>query len=141
MNIIKALHVICVFMWVGNLLTLTRLMGYHVKEDEKTQRQMAKIYKRMYNFIGLPTMVLSILFGLVLISGLDHVRSLTWFYWKLAFVAGLIACDFICGKWVTSLNYECDMGKGVKYKILHGVAGLMFFGIIFSIYVIQHKNG
>lgn len=141
MSVVKALHVICVFMWIGNLLTLTRLMGYHVKEDEKTQRQMAKIYKRMYNFIGLPTMTLSILFGMILISGLDHTRNLTWFYWKLAFVAGLIGCDIICGKWITFLNYEHETGRGVKYKILHGVVGLLFIGVIFSIYVIQHKNG
>lgn len=141
MSIVKALHVICVFIWVGNLLTLTRLMGYHVKEDENTQRQMAKIYKRMYNFIGLPTMTLSILFGMILITALDHTQKLAWFYWKLVFVAGLIVCDITCGKWVTILNFETETGRGLKYKILHGVTGLMFIGVIVSIYVIRHKNG
>lgn len=141
MDIIKALHVTCVFIWMGNLLTLTRLLGYHTNEDKHTQLQMAKVYKRMYNFISLPTMILAVVLGMFLMTQLDLKEYYGWFYWKLAFVGGLIACDTVCGRWVAALSEHSLTGKGVKYKILHGVTGLLLIGVIFSIYVLRHKNG
>lgn len=139
MDIIKALHVLCVFVWIGNLLALTRLMGYHVKEDEKTQMQMAKIYRRMYNFVELPTMIAAIFLGFILMLRLDQTGNLTWFYLKLLFVAGLVACDLVCGRFVGELNLHPDRSRGIKYKILHGVTGLMLIGVLTSIYIIHAK--
>lgn len=140
MNVIKMLHVLCVFVWIGNLLSLTRLMGYHVKEDERMQMQMAKIYRRMYNFVEMPTMVLSILLGVVLLTRLDQNQNLLWFYLKLTFVAGLVGCDLTCGHFVRELNQRPDTGRGVKYKILHGITGLMLIGALVSIYVLHDKK-
>lgn len=140
MIIIKALHVLCVFVWIGNLLALTRLMGYHVKEDDHTQMQMAKIYKRMYNLVELPTMVLALFLGFVLMTTLDQTGDLTWFYLKLLFVAGLVVCDIFCGRFVSELNLQPDHTRGIKYKILHGMTGLMLIGVLTSIYVMHDKK-
>lgn len=140
MLIVKALHVLCVFVWIGNLLALTRLMGYHVKEDANTQMQMAKIYRRMYQLVELPTMVLAILFGFILMTRMDQAGDLTWFYLKLAFVAGLVLCDVVCGRFVNELNERPDTGRGVKYKILHGVTGLMLIGVLASIYIVKNTG-
>ena len=140
MIFIKALHVLCVFVWIGNLLALTRLMGYHVKEDDRTQMQMAKIYKRMYNFVELPTMLVAIFLGFILMTRLDMTGDLTWFYFKLTFVAGLVVCDVFCGRFVGELNLQPDHTRGIKYKILHGMTGLMLIGVLASIYIIHDKK-
>lgn len=134
MAIVKALHVLCVFVWIGNLLALTRLMGYHVKEDELTQRNLARLYKRMYSLVGLPSLILAIAFGVTLLMNLPNKPAI-WFHIKMTFFIPLLICDFICGRYVTELNKAPDLTRGIKYKVLHGMCGLMLLGIIVTIYV------
>lgn len=137
MAYIKALHVLAVFIWTGNLLALTRFMGYQVKESPETQMRLAPIYRRMYNFISLPTMVIAILLGGVLILNIDQDQGLFWFFSKMFFALGLVVCDVICGHYVGELNLKADTGRGVPYKILHGVSGLFLIGVIVSIYLLR----
>ena len=134
---IKLLHIICVFVWIGNLMTLTRLMGYHVKQDEHTQMHMARIYKRMYQFVELPTMILTVTLGIILISQVDFSQNHTWFIFKMLFVSGLVVCDLICGQYISNLNLEPDLSRGIKYKVLHGMTGLCLIGVLVSIYVLK----
>lgn len=136
MTIIKALHVLCVFIWMGNLLALTRLMGYHVKQDEHTQRSMAKLYKKMYTLVGLPTLVFAILFGIIMLI-LSPTKPTVWFHVKMTFFIPLFICDIVCGRYIMQLNQKTDLSRGVKYKILHGICGLMLIGILGTIYVLK----
>jgi len=137
MNVIKVLHVMCVFIWIGNLLALTRLMGYHVKEEEKTQMRLAKIYRRMNNLVTLPSMGLSIIFGAILLWQLDHQKGLNWFFFKMLFAVGLVICSIVCMQFISDLNVKPAARRGVRYKILHGVCGLLLIGVLVSIYVLR----
>jgi uncharacterized integral membrane protein (TIGR00701 family) len=137
MAIIKTFHVLCAFIWIGNLLALTRLMGYHVKEDEQTQMRMARLYRRMYNFVGLPTMMLTIVFGAFLFLEIDPDKGINWLVFKIFFVLGLVICDVVCGQFISSLNQKPDTGRGIQYKILHGIAGLLLIGVIVCIYIFR----
>jgi uncharacterized integral membrane protein (TIGR00701 family) len=137
MAIIKTFHVLCAFIWIGNLLALTRLMGYHVKEDEQTQMRMARLYRRMYNFVGLPTMMLTIVFGAFLFLEIDPDKGINWLVFKIFFVLGLVICDVVCGQFISSLNQKPETGRGIQYKILHGIAGLLLIGVIVCIYIFR----
>lgn len=137
MNVIKVLHVMCVFIWIGNLLALTRFMGYHVKEEEKTQMRLAKIYRRMNNLVTLPAMGLSIIFGAILLWQLDSQKGLNWFFFKMLFAVGLMICSVVCMQFISDLNVRPAIGRGVRYKILHGVCGLLLIGVLVSIYVLR----
>ena len=140
MTTVLALHVIFVFIWVGTLMTLTRFMGYHVKEDEHVQMRLAKIYHRIYNFVELPSMVVALLLGVGLMTHIDFdTYDLRWFFLKLIFVVGLVVCDVITGSFVKELNQAPDTSKGIKYKVLHGIVGLCLIGAIFSIFYFNHS--
>ncbi len=141
MAYLKLFHVLFVIIWMGTLLTLSRLLGYHVKLDGESQLKVAKIYKRIYYFVDMPAMVLTILLGLfLLINGLSTVDfSQGWFHMKLTFVALLVVCDVAVGKWVNQLQLEVDSSRGIKYKILHGFIGLFLIATLFSIYVLHVK--
>jgi putative membrane protein len=141
MAIVKVLHVLCVFIWIGNLLNLSRLMGYHVKEAPEVQVRMARLYQRLYYFIGMPTMTLSLVFGMILISRVNLEYKPAWFHMKLTFVAIILLCDVACGRFVARLNRETDSGRGASYKALHGVLGLMLIGILVSVYVVRDPMG
>lgn len=141
MTVLKLIHVLSAFIWVGNLLCLTRLMGYHVREDQATQVNLARLYKRMYFFISLPMMFLTVILGAVLLLNFQNGVSMGWFHMKLTFAMGLIVCDFFCGRHVLRLNRETEQGKGVKFKILHGVTGLALIGVLTSGIVVRDKEG
>lgn len=137
MAFVRVLHVLSLFMWLGNLLALTRLMGYHPQEDDHVQLRMARIYKRMHNFISVPTMMTTILFGGVLIFQADFTSGIGWFVSKMVFAAGLVVCNFVCGFFVEELSETPYQGRGVKFKILHGVTGLLLIGALTSIYLVK----
>ena len=140
MAIIKLLHVICVFIWIGNLLCLTRLMGYRVKEDAVTQAGLARILKRMYSFISLPSMCLALLFGFILLPSIDLRDAGGWFHMKLTMAFGLIVCDIATGRAIAAFSEEPETGRGVKYKILHGVAGLLLIALLSSTFLVRNKE-
>lgn len=141
MTIVKFLHLLCVFIWIGGLMSLTRLMGYHVKETPEVQARLAKLYHRMYFFVQLPTMVLAVVMGLILWSQLDLSYHPGWFHMKLTFAAGLVACDLVCMRFVKQLAEGPDQSNGKQYKMLHGMTGLLLILVLVSGVIVRDKTG
>lgn len=141
MAFVKLLHVVFVFVWVGSLMMLTRFMGYHVKENPDTQMRLAKMYKRTYNFVQFPSMIMAVALGLILWAFLDLSYKPGWFHFKLAMALGLIICDLICGAYVRKLNSEPDLSSGKKYKILHGFTGLFLIAVLSAGFLVRDKKG
>lgn len=137
MATMKMLHVLFMIIWVGNLLALTRLLGYHVKQTKEVQLALGNLYFRMYYFVGLPSLVITVTLGIILLMNKTLGPNPGWFHMKLTLAVLLIGCDFITGKWIRPLRENVDTTRGVKYKILHGVCGLLLIGILFSIYVLK----
>jgi len=65
----KSLHLIAVVSWMAGLLYLPRIFVYH-SENMKT-KEICLVFKTMerklFNYIMMPAMILSWLFGLILI--------------------------------------------------------------------------
>ena len=85
----KSLHLISVISWMAGLLYLPRIFVYHVENFEK--KETIKIFetmeRKLYNYIMRPAMILSWLFGVILIylNGLESLASL-WLQIKLVLV-------------------------------------------------------
>jgi putative membrane protein len=141
MAFVKFFHVLAGFMWVGTLLMLTRLMGYHVKENPQTQERLAALYKRMYYFVGMPTMAVALVLGLVLLTQVDWTYRPGWFHMKLLFIVCMVLLDAQCGRFVSRLNEGPDSSRGVQYKIFHGLTGLTLIAILLSLYVVRDRDG
>jgi protoporphyrinogen IX oxidase len=140
-TILKVLHVLFIFVWIGTLLCLTRFLGYLSKEEPSTQIRLAKICKRMYLFVDLPSMILAIVLGLVLLFYTKFGQSMGWFHMKMTFALALVICDIICGKMIFNLNKQGFAKGSIKYKILHSITALMLIGTLVSIYVVRNKEG
>ena len=65
----KSLHLIAVVSWMAGLLYLPRIFVYHVENNEK--KQAIEIFevmeKRLYFYIMRPAMILTWLFGIILV--------------------------------------------------------------------------
>ncbi len=136
---IKMLHLLCVFVWMGNLFALTRLMAYLVEEEAVTRVRMSKIFMRMYNLVGLPAMGFSIIFGAFLMGNIDQQKGLLWFFLKMGCVCGLVVCDVICGQYLARFDIRSDHGKGMPYKIIHAICGLLLIALLTAVYIVRIK--
>lgn len=135
MAILKLLHVLFVFIWVGGLLMLTRSLGYQAKENGEVFSAFNRINKRIYFFIDLPSMILAVTFGLLLLFLKDTDWRAPWLHMKLTLVFFLIICDLLCGRVIA---------KGKRhprwiYQVFHGIAGLLFIGILVAIYILKQN--
>ena len=67
----KSLHLIAVISWMAGLLYLPRIFVYHSEADHISQKEVFKTMERkLYNFIMMPAMLLSWIFGFLLIHNL-----------------------------------------------------------------------
>ena len=67
----KSLHLIAVISWMAGLLYLPRIFVYHSEAEDESQKTIfKKMEKKLYNYIMMPAMLLSWLFGVLLIHTL-----------------------------------------------------------------------
>jgi putative membrane protein len=96
---LKALHIISVVAWFAGLFYIFRLFVYHVKHRDHPE--MARSYSVMeYKLIYIimhPAMLMTILFGVLLISQNPAVLRAPWFHLKLGLVLLLIAYQIFAG--------------------------------------------
>ena len=70
----KSLHLIAVISWMAGLLYLPRIFVYHSEADHESQKKVFKTMERkLYNYIMMPAMLLSWLFGILLIHNLGFL--------------------------------------------------------------------
>ena len=68
----KSVHLIAVISWMAGLLYLPRIFVYHSEnlKDLNTSNIFKTMERKLYNYIMMPAMILSWIFGLLLISKL-----------------------------------------------------------------------
>lgn len=140
MTILKLFHVLFLFIWIGSLLSLTRFQGYLSNEEVSVQTRLAKLCRRMYLIIDMPSMIISIVLGIILFIYTPLKSPLGWFHMKLTFTVGLIICDIICGRMIHKIYKFGFTNARIKYKILHSITALMLIGVLTSIYIVRNKE-
>ena len=98
----KSLHLIAVISWMAGLLYLPRIFVYHSEAKHESQRSIFKTMERkLYNYIMMPAMILSWLFGILLIHELGFsLLSDLWFQIKGGLILLLTHYHFFLGKCV-----------------------------------------
>ena len=70
--LLKSLHFIAVIAWMAGLLYLPRIFVYHAEAHQESQKEIFKtMEKRLYNYIMMPAMLASWLFGILLLHSLS----------------------------------------------------------------------
>lgn len=130
---LKFFHVLFIFLWMGSLLMLTRLLAYQARESDELFQAMNRINRRIYLFIDLPSMVLAVSLGIVLILLKDMNWKAPWLHLKLTFAFFLICCDVICG----ALILKGKRHSKVFYQIFHGLTGIFLIIVLVAIYILK----
>ena len=132
----KSLHLIAVISWMAGLLYLPRIFVYHVENSEKkeTTEIFEVMEKRLYFYIMRPAMILSWLFGIILIyiSGID-IFSQLWMYIKLGLVVLLTIYHEYLGICLKSFKLKTNTKTSKFFRIINEVPTILLIFIIFIV--------
>lgn len=128
----KALHIIFVIAWYAGLFYIFRLFVYHVKYFDKPE--MAQAYslmeRKLLYIIMMPAMVLTFLFGFLMLTQVPLVLTKTWFIVKMGAVLVLLAYQ------IYAVHIHNSLADGVKplseraCRIINEVPTVMLFLIV-----------
>ena len=132
----KSLHLISVISWMAGLLYLPRIFVYHAQNNsEKIISEVFKVMERkLYFYIMSPAMVLSWLFGLLLIheAGFQQLGQ-TWMILKLLFVIILTLYHFYLGRILAKFNKELNKHSHKFYRLINEIPTLLLILIVFVV--------
>tara|TARA_B110000444_G_C18693972_1_gene525657 strand:- start:271 stop:705 length:435 start_codon:yes stop_codon:yes gene_type:complete len=130
----KSLHLIAVISWMAGLLYLPRIFVYHAEtENNLGQKETFKIMERkLYNYIMMPAMILTFLFGVLLIHSVGfHVFSELWMQIKTILILFLTYYHFYLGKCVRLFAINQNIKSSKFYRIINEVPTVLLIIIIF----------
>src|SRR3954453_13952246 len=83
-----AFHLVGVVLWMGGLLTFSRILGYHAREAPSVRPRYSWMEGRLNWLVAGPGAVLTIGCGLWLLNiyGAQWFRVALWMHWKLVLV-------------------------------------------------------
>ena len=131
----KSLHIIAVISWMAGLLYLPRIFVYHaVAKDDSQKAIFTVMEKRLYNFIMMPAMGLSWLFGIILIHSLGHSVFLElWMQIKIVAVLLLTHYHFYLRKHLRLLSTGENSKSSKFFKIINEIPTVLLIVIVFVV--------
>ena len=131
----KSLHLIAVISWMAGLLYLPRIFVYHSEADHESQKTIFKIMERkLYNYIMMPAMLLSWLFGVLLIHSLGFSIFLElWMQVKTALVVILTFYHFLLGKYLGEFAMDNNIQSSKYFRIINEVPTIILIVVIFVV--------
>ena len=131
----KSLHLIAVISWMAGLLYLPRIFVYHSENNHEIITTVFKTMERkLYYFIMTPAMILSWLFGLVLIHeiGFDQLINL-WLQLKLFLVIILTGYHFYLGFLLNKFKFDQNKKTSKFYRYINEIPTLLLILIVFIV--------
>ena len=132
----KSLHLISVISWMAGLLYLPRIFVYHSKnnDNQNTSEIFKTMEKKLFNYIMMPAMILTWLFGLLLVSFLGFSVFLElWMQLKVVFVLLLTFYHFYLGRCVKLFFINQNVNSSKFYKIINEVPTILLILIVFIV--------
>ena len=131
----KSLHLISVISWMAGLLYLPRIFVYHVEANDNSQKTVFKTMERkLYNFIMMPAMLLSWLFGILLIHSLGFSAfSELWMQVKIIAVVILTFYHFTLGKYLNDFAIDNNQKTSKFFRIYNEIPTLILIVVIFVV--------
>ena len=132
----KSLHLIAVVSWMAGLLYLPRIFVYHVenKEKKETTDIFEVMEKKLFYYIMRPAMILTWIFGLVLIylNGLE-IFSQLWMQIKIILVVLLSVYNDYLGKCILSLKNNTNTKSSKFFRIINEIPTVILIFIVFLV--------
>ena len=132
----KSLHLIAVVSWMAGLLYLPRIFVYHAQNSsEPIISEVFKVMeKKLFFYIMTPAMILSWLFGLLLIHeiGFEQLGQ-TWMILKLVFVVLLTIYHIFLGSILNQFKLDLNEYSHKFFRYINEIPTILLILIIFVV--------
>jgi len=132
----KGLHLIALISWMAGLLYLPRIFVYHAEnlKNLNTSKTLETMERKLYFYIMMPAMILTWLFGLILISilGFDILFAL-WIKLKLFFVFLLTIYHFYLASCFNDFKLKQNTKSSKFFRIINEVPTILLILIVFIV--------
>mgnify|MGYP001476868283 CR=1 FL=1 len=132
----KALHLIAVVSWMAGLLYLPRIFVYHseTRENERQKETFKLMEKRLFFYIMNPAMILSWIFGLILIHSIGFQQlGQTWMILKIIFVTILTLYHLYLGRILAQFKIDQNSHSHKFYRLINEIPTLLLILIVFVV--------
>ncbi len=131
----KSLHLIAVISWMAGLLYLPRIFVYHSETNDVSQKTVFKTMERkLYNYIMMPAMLLSWLFGVLLIHNLGFSVFLElWMQIKMILIIILTLYHFTLGKYLNDFAIDNNQKTSKFFRIYNEIPTIILIVVIFVV--------
>ena len=131
----KSLHLIAVISWMAGLLYLPRIFVYHSESKNDSQKEVFKIMERkLYNYIMMPAMLLTWLFGILLIHSLGFsIFSELWMQIKILLIIVLTYYHFTLGKYLSDFFIDNNQKTSKFFRIYNEIPTIILIVVIFVV--------
>ena len=132
---LKSLHLIAVISWMAGLLYLPRIFVYHSEAKDESQTNVFKVMeKKLYNYIMMPAMLSSWLFGTLLIHNIGvSVFSELWMQIKMVAVEILTYYHFTLGKYLNDFAINNNKKTSRFFRIFNEIPTIVLIVVIFVV--------
>ena len=124
----KSLHLISVISWMAGLLYLPRIFVYHSQNSSKPIiTEVFKVMeKKLFFYIMTPAMILSWLFGLLLIHEIGFQQlGQKWMILKLILVIILTIYHFYLGLILSKFKQDLNKHSHKYYRLINEIPTLL----------------
>ena len=134
----KSLHLIAVISWMAGLLYLPRIFVYHSENNNEIISSVFKTMERkLFYYIMTPAMILSWIFGLVLIHQIGFGQlAYLWLQLKLALVILLTAYHFYLGFLLNRFKIDQNKKTSKFYRYINEIPTLL---LILTVFIVIFK--
>ncbi len=132
----KSLHLISVISWMAGLLYLPRIFVYHAENNSEVKiSEVFKVMeKKLYFYIMTPAMILSWVFGLLLIHSIGFQQlGQTWMILKIIFVVVLTIYHFYLGKVLSQFKLDQNNRSNKFYRYINEIPTILLIFIVFVV--------
>ena len=131
----KSLHLISVVSLMAGLLYLPRIFVYHSEALHASQKDIFKIMeKKLYNYIMMPAMLLSWLFGILLLHSITlSVLFELWMQIKIIAVIILTYYHFTLGKYLNDFAIDKNEKTSKFFRIYNEIPTIVLIVVIFTV--------
>jgi protoporphyrinogen IX oxidase len=137
---IKAFHIIFVVTWFAGLFYIVRLFIYQTEALEKPEAEqkilspfLNTMASRLWYIITWPSAILTLIFGIWILTYRWGYMQMGFMHAKLAFVAVLYVYQLVCHRIFVDLQQGKAKWTSGQLRMWNEVATVLLFAIVFLI--------
>jgi putative membrane protein len=131
----KALHLIAIISWMVGLLYLPRIFVYHAEaKNEEVKNTFKVMERRLFVYIMNPAMILSWLFGLILIHSIG-IQSFSefWLIAKIVLAILLTFYHFFLFNCLNNFSLDRNERSSKFFRVINEVPTVLLIVIVFLV--------